>query len=195
MLRSLPENSQSFGQPLLVGLATTILVHQKSYYEALEKATQKIDVTAWLAWFATIAIEAQRLTIAQFEFFIAKTKLLDRLRGHINDRQQKALLRMFREGPDGFEGGLSASKFSTITGASPAMTTLDLAGLTEKDALIRTGERKHARYALNLSIWIVCLSRSKCDFPVRTGALCSFNNTSTNLKTLYTSAISHGRDL
>ena len=142
--------AQSFGQPLLIALATTILAHQKSYYEALERANQKIDVTAWLAWSAVIALEAQRRTITQVEFLIAKTKLLDRLRNHINDRQQKALLRMFREGPSGFEGGLSASKYSTITGSSPATTTRDLADLTEKGALTRTGERKHARYALNL---------------------------------------------
>jgi Fic family protein len=141
---------QSFGQPLLVSFATTILAHQKSYYEALERANQKIDITLWLAWFADIALEAQRRTISQVEFLIAKTKLLDRLRGHINDRQQKAILRMFREGPDGFEGGLSASKYSTITGASPATTTRDLADLTEKCALLRTGERRHARYKLNV---------------------------------------------
>jgi Fic family protein len=141
--------AQSFGQPLLVALATTILAHQKSYYEALEKANQKIDVTAWLVWFADIALEAQRRTIEQVEFLIAKPQLLDRLRDQINDRQQKVLLRMFREGPSGFEGGMSASKYSTITGASPATTTRDLADLTEKGALVRTGERRHARYALN----------------------------------------------
>jgi Fic family protein len=143
--------AQSFGQPLLVALATTILAHQKGYYEVLEKANKQMDVSAWLAWFAEIALEAQRRTIMQVEFLIAKTKLLDRLRGHINDRQQKALLRIFREGTDGFKGGLSAGNYSTITGASPATTTRDLADLTEKGALVRTGERKHARYALNLA--------------------------------------------
>jgi len=143
--------AQSFGQPLLFALATTILAHQKSYYEALEKANEQIDVSAWLSWFADIALEAQRRTITQVEFLIAKTKLLDRLRGHINVRQQKALLRIFREGPDGFEGGLSAGNYGTITGASPATTTRDLADLTEKGALVRTGARKYARYALNLS--------------------------------------------
>ena len=142
--------AQSFGQPLLVALATTILAHQKSYYEALEKANKQMDVSAWLSWFADVALEAQRRTITQVEFLIAKTKLLDRLRGHINDRQQKALLRIFREGPDGFKGGLSAGNYSSITGASPATTTRDLADLTEKGVLARTGERKHARYAL---IW------------------------------------------
>jgi Fic family protein len=143
--------AQSFGQPLLVALATTILAHQKGYYEALEKANKQIDVSAWLSWFADIALEAQRRTITQVEFLIAKTKLLDRLSSHINVRQQKALLRIFREGPNGFKGGMSAGNYSTITGASPATTTRDLADLTEKGALVRTGERKHARYALNLA--------------------------------------------
>ncbi len=142
--------AQSFGQPIIAGLATAILAHRKSYYEALERANKQIDVTEWLGWFAEIALEAQLRTIAQVEFPIAKTKLLDRLRGHINERQEKALLRMFREGPEGFQGGLSAGNYATITGASPATTTRDLADLTEKGALVRTGERRHARYAPNL---------------------------------------------
>jgi Fic family protein len=89
-------------------------------------------------------------TITQVEFLIAKTKLLDRLCGQINERQLKVLVRMFREGPKEFKGGLSASNYGTITGASPATTTRDLADLAEKGALLRTGERKHARYVLNL---------------------------------------------
>ncbi len=143
--------TQSFGQPVLVSLATTILAHQKNYYKALERANLRNDITQWLVWFAEIALEAQRRSIAQVEFIIAKAKLLDRLRDHINERQQKALLRMFREGPEGFKGGLSAGNYSTITGASPATTTRDLADLAEKGALIRTGERRHTRYVLNLT--------------------------------------------
>ncbi len=150
--RALAEKAimQILGQPVLLALATTILVRQKSYYEALERANRKNEVTEWLVWFADTALEAQRRTIALVEFIIAKAKLLDRLRGQINDRQHKVLLRMFREGPEGFKGGLSAGNYSTITGASPATTTRDLADLVEKGALMRTGERKHARYALNL---------------------------------------------
>lgn len=142
--------TQSFGQPVLVSLATTILVHQKSYYLALERANRQNEITEWLVWFAEITLEAQRRSIALVEFIIAKTKLLDRMRGQMNERQQKALLRMFREGPEGFKGGLSAGNYSTITGASPATTTRDLADLVEKGALIRAGERKYARYRLNL---------------------------------------------
>jgi Fic family protein len=142
--------AQSLGLPIFISLATTILAHQKSYYQTIELTNKQSDLTEWLAWFAEISLEAQRRTIAQVEFLIAKTKLLDRLRGQINERQEKVLLRMFREGPAGFKGGLSAANYSTITGGSPATTTRDLADLTEKGALVRSGERRHARYALNL---------------------------------------------
>lgn len=142
--------AQSFGQPVLVSLAPTILARRKVYYQALESANRSNEITAWLVWFADIAMEAQRRSLAQVEFILAKAKLLDRLRGQLNERQQKALLRMFREGPEGFAGGLSAGNYSVITGASPATTTRDLADLVDKGALLRTGERKHARYRLHL---------------------------------------------
>jgi Fic family protein len=151
--RALAEKAlaQSFDQPALTGLATTILAHQKSYYDALERANKRNEITDWLVWFAEIAIQAQRRTIAHVDFLIAKTKLMDQLRGKINERQQKALLRMMKEGPDGFKGGLSAGNYATITGATPATTTRDLNDLVEKGALVRTGERKHTRYALMLT--------------------------------------------
>lgn len=140
------------GQPTLTALAATILARRKSYYEALEAANKENEITRWLMWFAVAAIEAQHRTIALVEFLIDKTKLLDRLKGQLNARQEKALLRMFREGPEGFKGGLSAGKYSTITGASPATTTRDLADLVEKDALVREGERRYARYRLSVPL-------------------------------------------
>jgi Fic family protein len=142
--------AQSLGQPTLTALAATILARRKSYYEALEAANKENEITRWLMWFAGVAIEAQRRTIALVEFLIDKTKLLDRLKGQLNARQEKAVLRMFREGPEGFKGGLSAGKYSTITAASPATTTRDLADLVEKDALVREGERRYARYHLSV---------------------------------------------
>jgi Fic family protein len=144
--------AQSLGQPTLTALAATILAQRKSYYEALEAANKENEITHWLMWFAGVAIEAQRRTIALVEFLIDKTKLLDRLRGQLNARQEKALLRMFREFPQGFRGGLSAGEYSTITGASPATTTRDLADLVAKGALVREGERRHARYHLSVPL-------------------------------------------
>ena len=98
-----------------------------------------------------MALAAQQRTTVQVEFLLEKTRLLDRLRGQINARQEKALLRMLREGSEGFRGGLSAGNYATISGASPATATRDLADLVEKRALFRTGERRHARYRLAIS--------------------------------------------
>jgi Fic family protein len=142
--------SQALGQPTLTALATTILARRKAYYQTLQASNHHNEVTPWLTWFAGVSLEAQKRSIAWVEFLIDKTRLLDRLRGHLNARQEKALLRMLREGPDGFQGGLSAGNYASITGASPATATRDLAGLVELRALQRTGELRHARYHLAL---------------------------------------------
>jgi Fic family protein len=152
--RAIAEKSlaESLGQPTLITLAATILLRRKAYYEALEAANKHNEITNWVAWFAGIAIEAQRRTITLVEFLIDKTKLLDRLKGELNQRQTKVLLRMFREGPEGFKGGLNAGKYTTIAGSSPATTTRDLSDLVSKGALTREGELRHARYQLNVPV-------------------------------------------
>lgn len=152
--RALAEKAlaQSVGQPSLIALAATILARRARYYDALEEANKANEITPWLAWFAGTTIEAQRRTLALAEFLIDKTKLFDRLGAEINERQKKALLRMFQEGPEGFKGGMSAGKYATITGASPATTTRDLSDLVEKGALIREGELRHARYLLTVPL-------------------------------------------
>jgi DNA-binding IclR family transcriptional regulator len=48
--------------------------------------------------------------------------------------------------------GLTAGKYSTETGASPATATRDLADLIERGALVRAGERRHARYDLTVPL-------------------------------------------
>ena len=142
--------AQSTGQPTLTSLAATILVRRKAYYHTLERANRNNEITDWLAWSAGVTLEAQRRTRAQVEFIVDKTHLLDRLRNRLNTRQEKALLRMLREGLEGFEGGLSAGKYARITGTSPATATRDLVDLVAKGALQRSGERRYTRYHLAL---------------------------------------------
>jgi len=57
---------------------------------------------------------------------------------------------MFREGIDGFKGGLSAENYINISKTSRATATRDLQDLVEKGALARTGELRHTRYRLDL---------------------------------------------
>lgn len=144
--------AQSLGYPPLTTLALTILAKHKSYYDALERNNTEIEVTDWLRWFAGSAIEAQRRTTALIEFLLDKTRLLDRLKGELNERQEKVLLRVLREGPEGFKGGLSAGNYITITGTSAPTATRDLVDMVAKGALIRRGERRHARYRANIEL-------------------------------------------
>lgn len=58
---------------------------------------------------------------------------------------------MFREGLDGFKGGLSAENYIGIAKTSRATATRDLQDLVAKGALTKTGELRHTRYHLNIS--------------------------------------------
>lgn len=138
--------AQGLGQPSLTALAVTILAHRKEYYDALEAANKRNEITDWLAWFAGITLEARQRTLAQVEFVLDKARLLDRFRDDLNARQLAVLLRMLREGPEGFKGGLSAGNYAKISKASAATATRDLADMVERGALTRTGEKKHTRY-------------------------------------------------
>ncbi len=142
--------AQCLGQPTLIAIARTIERNKKAYYTALEQANKNNEITAWLIYFADTVLSAQSYTQVRLEFLINKAKLYDKLRGQLNVRQEKALPRMFREGPEGFKGGLSAEKYLSITGTTRPTATRDLQDLVIKGALTRTGERKHTRYSLNI---------------------------------------------
>ena len=151
--RALAEKSlaQNIGQPSLIALAYTIERDRKGYYDQLEAHQKTLDVTAWLLWFGEAVLNAQQVTLTRVAFFIAKAKFYDQFRDRLNDRQAKVIERMFREGPEGFKGGLSAENYIAITGTSRATTTRDLQDLVEMGALMRTGERRHTRYWLSFA--------------------------------------------
>jgi len=142
--------SQAQGRPTLLALSHTIERRRKRYYEALEAANTNNEVTEWLLYFAEMVLEAQSYTHRRVEFLIEKTKFYDRYRGQFNQRQEKAISRIFREGPDGFTGGLSAENYISITKTSRTTATRDLSDLATKGAFSRTGELKGTRYHLAL---------------------------------------------
>ena len=144
--------AQSLGRPSFTAIAATMLARRTEYYAALAAANKRNDITEWLVWFAGAALEAQTRTLHQVEFLIDKTKFLDRLSGMINARQQLALVRMLREGPGGFEGGMSAGKYVVITKTSVATATRDLGELVEVGAVRRTGSNRSARYHLTIPL-------------------------------------------
>lgn len=151
--RALAEKSlaQNLGQPTLIALAYTIERTRKAYYEALERNNKETEITGWLVYFAQTILAAQDNTNRRVDFYVGKAKFYERFRGQFNDRQNKVIARLFREGIDGFKGGLSAGKYIGIARASRATATRDLQELVEKGALIKTGELRHTRYQLNTS--------------------------------------------
>lgn len=153
LARALSEKAlaQSLRQPSLLALAYTIERKRRAYYLALERANKSNEISDWLTWFADIVLEAQVNTIRRVEFYIVKARFYDRLRDRLSDRQAKVVARMFREGVDGFEGGLSAENYISITQVSRATATRDLQDLVEKGALLRSGTLRHTRYALNIA--------------------------------------------
>lgn len=145
--------AQGVGQPVILALSATVLARRKEYYAALASAQSGTnDLSDWLAWFAGVGVESQRRTLSLVEFLIDKAQVMDRLRGRLNPRQEKALLRMFEAGPDGFAGGMSAKKYISITSASIATATRDLADLTEKGALAAEGTFRDRHYHLSIPL-------------------------------------------
>lgn len=140
--------AEGASRPVLTGVAGTIARRRPEYYREIEAANKTLEATRWLRWFAAVAIEAQRRSIAQVEFVLDKARLLGAAHDRLNSRQERAILRMFEEGPDGFKGGMSAANYMTITGAPPATTTRDLGELVRLGVLTRTGVRKSTRYHL-----------------------------------------------
>jgi len=151
--RALAEKSlaQCIGQPTLISLAQTIDRHRQNYYTALAESNHTLEITGWLATFAATILEATAFTVSRIEFLIAKARFHGRFRDGFNERQAKAIARLFEAGPEGFTGGLSARKFMNLTGAPHATATRDLANLVAKGALTKTGQLKGTRYSLNLS--------------------------------------------
>lgn len=142
--------SQGLGRPALLSLSRAIEANRTQYYEALQEGQQSNEITSWITWFVHMVLEAQIQAEEQIEFTLKKTRLFDRWRDQLNDRQQQTLRRMLDEGPHGFEGGMSAKKYMVITGASKATATRDLQDLADKGIVVPAGGGRSIHYKINL---------------------------------------------
>jgi Fic family protein len=144
--------SQAIGEPSLIALSHIIQRRRAAYYDALEAANKHNEITNWLTYFAETVIGAQAHSLAEIDFLLAKTRYYDRYRDRMNARQARVVARMFREGLDGFKGGLSAANYITIADTSRATATRDLQELVAIGALKQAGRLKSTRYQLNIGV-------------------------------------------
>ncbi|MBN4063509.1 Fic family protein [Cardiobacterium sp. AH-315-I02] len=140
--------SQSLCRPTLIALASTIEEKRKRYYTALQNGSRNLEINEWLHYFCNMVLSAQDHTQIMIDFLIYKGKFYQQFDHQLNPRQAKVIERIFREGVDGFKGGLSAENYISITSAARATATRDLQNLVEIGAFNKTGERKYTRYYL-----------------------------------------------
>lgn len=156
--------AQHLGAPArMFGMSRQLLTSRAAYYEALSHAqsgtpTSALDATPWVLWF----VQAFTKGCVQSQAVVkqAVEKAAFRLRAanvSVNERQTKVLNRLLEAGSSelggGFLGGMTAEKYSKITGASKATATRDLADLLSKGLLRVEGVGKATRYAINVEGW------------------------------------------
>nr|WP_295928762.1 Fic family protein [uncultured Dyadobacter sp.] len=142
--------AQTLGRTVMLSLSRKIEADKKSYYHALETAQQSNEITSWIHYFVKIILDAQLEARDLLDFTLRKTRFFDQFREHLNERQAKAINKMLDSGPEGFEGGMTAKKYMSITKTSKATATRDLQYLTEIECILPTGGGRSTSYSLNL---------------------------------------------
>jgi len=142
--------SQTLGRPVMMSLSRTIEADRKNYYAALEQAQTSNEITAWISYFVEVALKAQRESRQLIDFTLQKTRFFDRHKTQLNERQTRVIQKMLEAGQGGFEGGMSAKKYMSITKTSKATATRDLQMLSELGVFKAEGGGRSVRYGLVL---------------------------------------------
>lgn len=145
--------SESLNRPVLMSISSTIEENKKRYYQSLKQAQRTLEITDWILYFSTLILESQKNAKQTVLFTLNKTKFIDQFKNLMNERQRKAVLKMFENGISSFEGGMTAVKYVSIIKTSRATATRDLQDLTQKNILIPSGEGRNRSYKLNLVSW------------------------------------------
>jgi Fic family protein len=142
--------SQTIDRPVLLSLSATIERNKKDYYKALSNAQKSNEVTDWVIYFTKVVLQAQQETKNMIGLTLKKTKFFDKHKEQLNERQLKAINKMLEALPEGFEGGMTAKKYMSITRASKATATRDLQELAETAVLLQQGGGRGVHYNLNI---------------------------------------------
>ena len=142
--------SQTMARPVLFSLSKSIEGNKKAYYNALQRAQRSNEITDWINYFVQTVLDAQIDAEQEIELTLKKTKFFDRHKNELNDRQQKVVRRMLEEGHQGFEGGMNARKYVSLTGVSKATATRDLQDLVQKEIFKLIGGGRSTKYEVSL---------------------------------------------
>jgi Fic family protein len=144
--------AQSLGKPVLLSLSSVIEKNKKQYYAALKESQSSLEVTNWIVYFANVMTQAQTEAIETIRFSLQKAKFFAQFGAQLNDRQLKAIKKMFDAGTEGFEGGMTVKKYMSINQTSKATATRDLQHLKETGALCEYGSGRNVHYLVVLEL-------------------------------------------
>jgi len=142
--------SQGLGRPAILSFSRAIESRRNDYYDALQAAQRGNEITEWISYFIDVVLSAQFMAEAQILFVVRKSHFLRQFADRFNERQSKAVHRMLEAGPEGFQGGMNARKYVSITKVSKATATRDLQELVTMGALEAVGAGRSSGYELRL---------------------------------------------
>jgi Fic family protein len=129
-------------------MSSQIQRERKDYYAALERAQKgDLDVTGWLVWFLGCFARAVEGAESACGGVLRKADFWHAAAAHaLNERQRTVLNRYL----DGFEGKLTAKKWSALAKCSSATANRDITELLELGLLRRNpGGSKNTSYDVN----------------------------------------------
>ena len=141
--------SQGVEQPILLSLSSVIEKNRDKYYRELKKAQRSNEITPWIKYFGQTVVAAQKEAEKVIGFSLKKTRFFD-LHSNLNARQLKVINKMFQQGYQGYEGGMSAKKYISITKTSKATATRDLQMLLDVGVFSSSGGGRSVRYELKM---------------------------------------------
>jgi Fic family protein len=140
----------------LHGMSIQLRRQQKLYYRSLNKAQRGAgDVTEWLAWFANAFADSCRGSAELIGESLARARFWsDHKNVVINQRQRKVLGKMLDAGPGQFEGGLTARKYTALTGISAVTAWRDIEDLLAKRLITQgQGAGRSTHYNIGIPGW------------------------------------------
>ncbi len=132
----------------LYRMSSHLSKNRGQYYDELELAQRStLDVTRWGTWFIEQFHAACLESEETIDRSLAKARFWTKVANvSLSDRQRKVVNVLLDAGPGGFEGGLSAGKYQSLTSTSRQTASRDLADLVDKGVLRQTGQLKSTRY-------------------------------------------------
>ena len=121
----------------LYSMSARINAEREKYYTALEE-TQKGngDLTGWIIWFLECLQRAIRQSSLEINNVMDKARFWQNMARHnLNDRQKKAVNKLLDAGPGGFEGGLTNTKYRSMTKTTRETAKRDMTQLVNMGIL------------------------------------------------------------